>query len=174
MTNSKTMIIILIAFTAGYLTRMFVAPSGAGDDPVDDIILENIELGIAQQAVSNFTGFNKYYVIDDELLEWMYQVKLTYPSAAGTAFYYATDQDSPTTTADMMIAARVLYDGENNPSVTGEYFSTALKQQTVPICPVMCDLQNGLTLEILECPDGCIPGMTESEIEDDIAEDEGL
>lgn len=160
MKNSKTLIIVLIAFTFGYVVRMFVS-SNANAQTLDPTSPE-----IAQQHVDNFQGEPKFFVLSHNAFEAIQASNKEMPDNDGFVVYYAASEVSDE--ANETIAAAV-----KDQNVVSQYFMVNDKP-IYDICPVMCDGVRGLTVHPMptQIIDEVPTDSLNAAIEDEIAEDE--
>jgi hypothetical protein len=160
MTNSKTIIIILFAFTAGYVIRMLVHPkTELATENTDPIKKED-----AQKYVDNYQVNPKYFTVSQEVFVAMTLANLDKPTPDGFVVYYGASSKSDI--SDLAIIATIA-----DTTVQSQYYlakSTPILDQ----CPTMCDIDG-----LKSTPVPTIEEPVEipvDEIDDDIAEEEGL
>ena len=146
MKNAKPILIAVVSLVLGYMLYPLL------HNDTDDTPASPLEPDPnAQEEVTNYTGFNKYYVITDETLDWLAQVRETDDLGSGVVVYYGTTEGS-SGEANLLIAARVKAEG-TTPSVTGQYYAMTTMPPMRPACPDICDvLRNGLDIVEVDCP----------------------
>lgn len=160
MTNSKTILIILIAFTAGYVVRMLVHPKTELDlgntDPIPS--------ADAQKLVDNFTQNPKYYVVSQDVFNAMTLANLDKPTGKGFVIYFGASTQSDV--SDVSIIATIA-----DTTVKSQYY-LAKTGPVIDHCPLICDIDGLKTnpVPVSEEP----TDITDDEIDDEISEEEGL
>lgn len=136
MKNGKTVLIVLVAFTIGYVVRMFIVPANndvkAFYKPIDQVI--------AQRLVSNYVGEEKFVILDTALAALLRDATTSSPKHNSIVVYYASSK-AGSAISDQTVVATV-----NGDQVVGSYYTMA-RGATRSTCPKMCDyLKGGLTI----------------------------
>lgn len=133
MKNTKLLLVASVAFANGFIANYFYqpkAPEDAGVEPITN----------AQELVSNFQGYGKYYTISDATQSFLSDVKSVDSKGNGFVVYYgATEIDSM---SSKLIVARI----DKNKKVLGSYYATNIPKTVGDNCPRMCDVTGGLEL----------------------------
>ncbi len=140
MKNGKTILIVLVAFTLGYIIRMLVVPK-------DDAPLETydpITQDEAQLFVSNYTGEGRYFKLNNELLAILNQLSKT--DGDGYALYFGSTLDT-SKISNITVAARYVAVGDTFNVIPQFYATNALPGDRGSLCPKNCDLKGVISIK---------------------------
>ncbi len=150
----KNVIIFLIALLIGFATRHFT-DNYFHSESNNSFTGIKVDPSTAQEYATNYEGFPKYYYLTQDQINVFATAAKNYPQnqngekpPTGFAVYLGNIDGQDENANAIMVA------GMTDDRIRGDYFVQP-STHNYGICPTMCDVANGLTVEENGCPPHC-------------------